>query len=540
MKKITLFFLSLLTATSLLAQTAEDALVLSRDLYEGTARTMAMGNAFTALGGDLGAISINPASSGVMGYSQFTFTPSLTIGNSRVNYLGTETSGGKTGLTLSNLGAVLSFNTGRYSGLVNFNFGFVYNKRNNFRSAANVSGSTSNSSMLSAIADGVSGYDWHSLDPAYTSDPYFDTYAPWPGILAWNAYALAPLADVDDKYYTVGDRYAAPTQNYDPATDELYIGGKLNQRFNRRTYGGTNDFTFNFGGNISDFLYFGANVNLLSVSQTTEEFYEEKADNPKQFEARNFISMDNSFWLRTTGTGVNFKFGVIAVPVGGLRIGATITTPTWYKLRNEWDYTMNTAFDVAYDGKKNYTVSSPAGIYTYRMKSPMRVSAGIAYTLPGIGLISADYEKAFYSQTRLSSINRDESEFKDDNALISKNFSNANIFRVGLEALVSPVISLRTGYQYHSAVFKEDTDPIKYSYNLCGDAATHVFSAGLGFNLNAWLSLDLAWAGAFSSERFTLYPDYYTSVDNATFKMAPTGTNKFSQNKVVCTLAFKF
>ena len=59
---------------------------------EGTARSVAMGNAMTALGGDLGAIGINPASSGVLRYSQITFSPSLTTNRSTVNYLGNATS----------------------------------------------------------------------------------------------------------------------------------------------------------------------------------------------------------------------------------------------------------------------------------------------------------------------------------------------------------------------------------------------------------------------------------------------------------------
>ena len=77
MKKIATLFLSLIVAAGLFAQTAEDALGIAQEYAEGTARTMAMGGAFTALGGDLGAIGINPASSGVMRYSQISFSPSL-------------------------------------------------------------------------------------------------------------------------------------------------------------------------------------------------------------------------------------------------------------------------------------------------------------------------------------------------------------------------------------------------------------------------------------------------------------------------------
>ena len=47
--------LTVFTAVAASAQTEFDALMFSENNYEGTARTMAMGNAFTALGGDPGA-----------------------------------------------------------------------------------------------------------------------------------------------------------------------------------------------------------------------------------------------------------------------------------------------------------------------------------------------------------------------------------------------------------------------------------------------------------------------------------------------------
>ena len=142
MKKIATLFLSLCLAAGLFAQTANDALGIAQEYTEGTARSMAMGNAFTALGGDLGAIGINPASSGVMRYSQLTFTPSITTTQHNTDYLGRSASTRNTGLTVSNFGTVLSFDTGRYDGLLNYNFGFVYNKSNSFRSALRAEGTT--------------------------------------------------------------------------------------------------------------------------------------------------------------------------------------------------------------------------------------------------------------------------------------------------------------------------------------------------------------------------------------------------------------
>ena len=79
MKRIIL--ITALAAASLgaSAQTMYDAMMFSQNDYFGTARSMSMGNAVTALGGDLGSIGINPAGSAVARYSQFVVTPGLTV-----------------------------------------------------------------------------------------------------------------------------------------------------------------------------------------------------------------------------------------------------------------------------------------------------------------------------------------------------------------------------------------------------------------------------------------------------------------------------
>jgi len=71
MKKSILIISSILLTTAISAQNRYDALKYSQQFYEGSARSIAMGNAFTSLGGDLGVLSINPASSAVYRYSEF-------------------------------------------------------------------------------------------------------------------------------------------------------------------------------------------------------------------------------------------------------------------------------------------------------------------------------------------------------------------------------------------------------------------------------------------------------------------------------------
>ena len=519
MKKITTLFLTLTIAAGLFAQTADDALNIAQTFEEGTARTMAMGNAFTALGGDLGAIGINPASSGVFRCSQITFTPSLTTSRSTVSYLGNISPSKNTGFTVSNFGTVLSFDTGNYSGLLNYNFGVVYNKKNSFRSSMSAYGMTINSSMLSSIAAGLEGIEWEDIDLGSNSSPYSTTNASWPGILAWNTYVLAPLSYLGGKYSNVNDSYLASTENYNEVTDELQIGGPLEQAFRRKTRGSNEEYSFNFGGNISDRFFFGVNLNCYAVDQTVEEYYEEVASNSSDFQD-GFLSMDNSFWLRTQGTGINLKFGAIVTPVGGLRLGATFTTPTWYHLTDEWDYTMNTSFN----NGNSYTEYSPTGTYNYKITAPMRWSVGAAYTFFGRGLVSVDYEQVNYANLQLKntdgySVN---DYFSEENSLMAKSFNNAHILRVGAELKLGERVALRGGFQNYSPAVK-------------GASSRKAYSAGIGFNLSQATSIDFAWSKlAAQNSVFQLYDDYSSAVS------VPEGHNINSLSKFVCTLGIKF
>ena len=79
MKKIFLAAALLALATAAGAKSMYDAIAFSQNNYFGTARSMAMGNAVTALGGDLGSVGINPAGSAVSSFGQFVVTPGITI-----------------------------------------------------------------------------------------------------------------------------------------------------------------------------------------------------------------------------------------------------------------------------------------------------------------------------------------------------------------------------------------------------------------------------------------------------------------------------
>lgn len=516
MKKITAILTAAAIATCSFAQSAEDAVMFSQEYYEGTARTMAMGNAFTAVGGDIGAISVNPASSGVYHYFQMAVTPSVTTTPYSSYYLGVGEKGNNTKMTLSNAGFVSCFDTGRNSGLFNFNLGVVYNKKASLNSLMTAAGQTDDSSMLSSIAASLQGIHCKDLEKRDGYNPYRNSTAPWRGILAWNTYGISTMENLDKKLFPgIDDEYIASTENFDPKTKEVFVADYLNQEFSRTTYGGIQEFALNFGMNFNDMLYLGANINMEAVGYTELQSYSERAVNPSKFQD-GFVSMKTTYWRQTSGAGVNFKFGAIVTPVAGLRLGATFTTPTWYSLRDNWDYDM----EVAFNNGKRYAEQTDRGAYDYKVTAPLRFSVGLAYTVGKFALISAEYERVSYGATRLKDRYGSFSEFDGENRYISSNYGASNIFRVGAEGWIGR-FAIRGGYDRFGAYSSESP-------------AVSFWSCGLGFKVTSMITLDAAFQRWYMGDRsFTLY-DGYGTIDS------PVGSVNNKTNKIAVTFALKF
>jgi hypothetical protein len=114
------FFLSLIFIFGtefIVSQNIFDALRYSNDKVEGSARFSAMSGAFGALGGELSAVSINPAGSAIFskGVASFTISNYKTSNDSNIvnntlnNAMGSNIDT-KSNFNLSQLGGVLVFN----------------------------------------------------------------------------------------------------------------------------------------------------------------------------------------------------------------------------------------------------------------------------------------------------------------------------------------------------------------------------------------------------------------------------------------------
>lgn len=166
MKRTALILISAMCSYAAAAQTAADAYTFSKSDYEGSARTVAMGNAFTALGGDLGAININPAGLAVARYGQVAITPGISLAvnntsgtslNGSRDYFQNSSNNRWTKFGVPNCGVSLNFDTHRSSGLKGVTFGFAMNRTENYHDNATASGVNGNTSFMGQLAASANG-----------------------------------------------------------------------------------------------------------------------------------------------------------------------------------------------------------------------------------------------------------------------------------------------------------------------------------------------------------------------------------------------
>ncbi len=513
-RKIIIAAALLCTTAAMFAQNASDALRFSQQNTEGTARSVAMGNAFTALGGDMGGITINPASSAVYRYSEFLLTPAVSGMSSSVNYLGSSSSDNKTRFGVANIGYVGSYTTGRKdAGLVSWSFGLVLTKQNNFNSTMKAAGRTNATSWLSALAANTNGIYAPSMDLNDHNDPYWYSNASWNSILGWNNSLLDTLPGTMDQYI-------GATENLDGY--DISVGGNLDQMFRSTSKGNITEATINFGGNFSNKFFAGVNIGIQSIMYRYEERYAEQAVNSTDFQT-GFEYFSAAYRYKATGTGINLKAGFIYLPTEWLRLGASISTPTWMFLSEDWENGMNAEFNDGY----SQSLISPLGTYSYRLNTPFRWNVGAAVRLGNLGAISADYESVDYSRAKFMDQDNNSFGYDAENKEISTSLSTQNIFRVGAEINATPVFAVRAGFQHYSSPYSDSK----------ADDARNIGSIGIGYVTGCGASdffVDLTYQQLLKkgNEEFSLYAD--TEIP------APVGKNSVNNWKILLTLGFRF
>ncbi len=543
MKRIALTATAVLISVCTFAQTAYDALMFSENEYEGTARTMSMGNAFTALGGDLGSVGLNPAGSAVAGYSQITFTPGLTFsasttqgvmppdGQDKLPYFQNQMKTRMTNFNMPNIGVTLDFNTGRKSGVRNITVGFVVNKTANFNEDTYARGINSKTSFMGSMAYWASGLNSGDLNAA---DAY--NRMPWKEVVGYQSGMISTYHGYPDQYIGTNEVLYETENGY-----EIFQPGDLDQVYGRRVKGGKYDGALNVAFNISDFLYIGANLGITSIDYTYREYIKETAVDPMEFELKfntedggeetiYFNDMKYKYEYSVNGDGYYGKIGVILTPGAGLRIGAAIQTPTVNRITEEWQQSGETTYT---DSRYNASATSPYGETSYRIISPYRANFGLAYTLGRFAVVSADYELCDYSTMKYKS-SSDREYFDEINASIRETFRTAHAFRAGAE--IKPVASLaiRAGYGMTTSPEANLEKTTIKRQNV---------SFGIGYSSKKSFFADLAVRKTIlQDEYFMPYADYMYDAEGYIVEdgYAPEILNQRNLWKVALTLGWRF
>lgn len=531
MKRLYALVLSLAAfAASAGAQTMYDALTLSENSYNGTARSIALGNALTAVGGDLGSLTLNPAGSSVAGYSQFTITPNISVSSfttTGTDGMNDEVSTNHTRFNLYNIGTIINVDTGNQFGIKNFSFGFVANSAANYLGEMFGSGINSNTSFMGEMAVLADGTNSNVLNGNYA---YENSNAPWRAILGYQTGMISTYGGQNNQY--VGTTEAV----FDDGS--IGLASDLNQEYGRLITGNKTDLLLNFGMNLGDILHMGLNIGMVSTNYRSDSYIRESpvTDIPITFDDGTVVSLREARMrenLRWDASGIYAKFGFILTPGAGLRLGAAIQTPTAMTINERYQIDGYTHFS---NSSANAKSTSPENDFTYRLKSPYRFNVGAAWSALGVLLVSADYEMCDYSTMdfRPSYESDDRYMFIDTNHEIASYMGTAHTFRAGLEVKPVPAIALRVGYNYQ-------TNPQKNADFEYVDSNRNSIALGLGYSSGGSFFADLALRRTTLPDEYVYpYPDYITDDNGQVTTFSPELHNVRTLWDVTCTLGWRF
>lgn len=472
------------------AQNEVDALRYSRTFIGGTARYISMAGAFGSLGADFSTASTNPAGLGLYKKSELTVTPSIFIGRTDSEYFGSKSYDSQFNFNMGNAGFVYASPPKKDSEalLKNFQFAFGVNRSNNFNNRMLAQGFNENNSLVDTYVDNANGIYFGDIEDDGYGSYAFDLNP------AWYTYMIDTIAGSNDAYFG-----AVP-----PAAGVL-------QRQEINSWGSMNDLLFAFSGNFKDRMYLGVSFNFPFIRYFRESYYSESDAENRIDDFDELTVYEN---LTTTGSGFNMKIGTIIRVTNFLRIGGAFHSPTWFNnMRDEW----YTDFTTRFEGNEIYNKRSPLGNYDYQLETPWRALASASVVLWRMALVSAEYEYADYSQSKLRSSGY---SYYDENRTIQEIYTVSHTLRLGAE-LKMGYFAIRGGAGYYSSPFAEGVN----------DGEKMFFSGGFGFRDKNFF-LDLAYLQTLSSEDYYLYGSENVSVD-------PVG-NDFSSYTVSMTLGLRF
>ena len=458
-------FIVVMFCTVLSAQDINDVLRYSTEDLRGTARFQSLSGAFGALGGDISAINVNPASSAVLQHGQFSFTGAAYNRKNESTYNGSFRNSNITSWKFNQIGGAFVWKNNR-ANWKKLSLVFNYDLVQNFDDEIFASG-VGNEGVDNYFLNFAQGVPFGNLlirDGEFIEDAYLRIgsslgFGPQQAFLGYFGGVIDPVDenDPDNVDYVSNAAYSNVTQDYFEST---------------RGY--NSKFTMNFAGQYQEFLYLGANLNFNSVWYERFTRFDETGYDLSS--SLSFVNFDNL--LVTRGWAFSFGMGAIAKLNNNVRLGASYQSPIWYDLRDDLSQRINSNLADDEIGFIDFNIINLFERYT--VKTPSKFTGSIGLVFGTQGLLSFDYSYQDMSKAQLQPTA--DPSFGVVNAQIANELTGVSTFRVGGEYRIKP-LSLRAGYRFEQSPYRDGI--------TIGDLEG--FSGGFGFNFGA-SRLDFSYA----------------------------------------------
>lgn len=516
-----------LTVAGASAQSLYDAARFTGSELNGTARFVGMGGAMGALGADLSVIGTNPAGIGLYRSNDVALSFGFNNTAAKSNFNGSVMKDDRTRASFDQIGFVYSNKIGNTTSIRYVNFAFNYHKRKNFNEVFSMGGALNGFSQTYQMSTML-----NRLEPAFTVQDFnavIDSRNPYTDR---NFYDVPYLSMMGIRTGLVNEDGEGGMAGFD-GVDNNYVS---------RSEGGINQYDFNVSFNIEDRVYLGATLGVYDVNYTRYSYYAENLLDVNGSD-NGYYTLEN--WMDTEGTGVDLKLGIIARPFESspFRVGFAVHTPIWYNLTDRYTASMYTSVlsspESYRENLEDYL--QPGSIWDYQVQTPWRFNVNMGTTVSNVLALGAEYEYEDYSSIKMKDSNGVEQLATSD----AKQFlKGVHTLRLGMEARIAPEFSLRAGYNYTTAVFKDDSYKELLNYNTYTDTEynnvkqRNTVTFGVGYR-GSLIYADLAYKYDIYKSDFYAFDDYRLLGDG-TVEYVPAAKVDNSRHQLLLTVGVRF
>ena len=423
------------------SQTIDDAIRLATPTGYITARAGALGLSYSGIADDYAALYYNPAGLSLLAKNEFSIGLEFMRIRTTTDFFQTATQLSSSFVTPTHCGLVFPFKT--KTGVAAIALGYQY--ESSFDNTMQLSGYNPSSSVVQSLLGETTDLTQN---------------------LAYQVY----LAD------TVG-------------TGSLHspLKGNVEQSAFISERGGIHSFTVGGGVTLSKTVSVGLNVSGKWGSYAyANEYTESDSKNmynyndPITFSSVDFSSLRLNSDIDQQFSGVNATFGLQGRFDNSIRLGFTITTPTLYRIDEEFSRTITATFDNGDQATPKYPSGEKSynGRNSYEIITPFVFAAALSYHYEWITVSAA----ASYNDLTQLHFDEAQPELLRLNNQILKSLTGSLTYSVGTEVEIpsTPVV-LRAGYSAVSAAYTND---------IAG-AEQHILGLGAGLFLAPNVRLDL-------------------------------------------------